>query len=250
MTHTEIGSFTSDPHRIYDAMLRIQAEMAYPFERPLFQHAGWKRAKSVLDFGCGNGRYLQRLLSDFPDKKYIGVEIDPQMRAAAKALLPTVTIHAPDEELGEEIDAFHFRLVFMHIRDRAPILEMIRRTATRRAVVIVIEAEDRHFEVDPVPPRFEAALMALRGKAVDRNVAGAVEDDLQNLGFRRVERLELVPNSTFPHARGLISQYMWLSAALGLVESPDPVLADEILAWLSSTAAYVQFGEVTSIYER
>lgn len=250
MSQNKIGSFTGDAHRIYDAMLRIQAEMAYPFERPLFQHAAWKRAKSVLDFGCGNGRYLRRLASDFPDKRYIGVEIDPQMRAAAAALLPNVDVRSPDDELDEKIDAFHFRLVFMHIRDRAPVLDLIQRTATDRAAIIVVEAEDRHFEVDPVPPRFEAALMALRSKAVDRNVSGAVEGDLLGLGFRRVERLELVPNSTFPHARGLISQYMWLSAALGAVESPDPGLADEVMAWLSSTAAYVQFGEVASVYER
>jgi SAM-dependent methyltransferase len=238
---------------IYSSMLTLQAEMAYPFERPLYNFEYWSSARNVLDFGCGNGHYLSLLKRSFPDKSYFAVELESGMRAKAAETAPFLEgLYALDQipSILPSIDVFLFRLVMMHLKDRSVAYDLVHKIGAQRAAVVVVEAEDRHFAVSPPPQKFLAGLMALRTQAVDRAVADTVAQELEQQGFRQIERLEIVVNSAFPHARWLMAQYMYLSASLGAKGRLDPEIANELLEWSTKAEAYCQYGVVASAYQR
>src|SRR5262249_21913093 len=60
---------------IWDRMQRLQTDFCFPMELPAyFMSAAWNRANKVLDVGSGNGYYLKRLNSFFPQKSYYGID--------------------------------------------------------------------------------------------------------------------------------------------------------------------------------
>lgn len=55
----------------------------------LVTHAGFDRARAVVEFGCGTGRFARRLLAGVlaPECRYLGVDASPAMVALARARL-------------------------------------------------------------------------------------------------------------------------------------------------------------------
>ena len=48
----------------------------------------WRDAERVLDVGCGNGFFLNQLADAFPDKEYLGVDVNAGVLALAPPPLP------------------------------------------------------------------------------------------------------------------------------------------------------------------
>ncbi len=55
----------------------------------LTSHAAFRAASSVFEFGCGTGRFTERLLTEVlpPDARYVGVHISPTMAHLARERL-------------------------------------------------------------------------------------------------------------------------------------------------------------------
>ncbi len=94
MTATERTISVAQARRIYDRIGRAQDTQGF-YEQPaleaLIGGAGFERAGSVLELGCGTGKLARRLLEGRlpPDARYIGLDVSPRMVAIARdRLLP------------------------------------------------------------------------------------------------------------------------------------------------------------------
>ena len=59
----------------WDRLMTLQADLTMPLELEFYRTcAEWRRARSVLDMGTGNGHYIRRLAAQFPEKRYIGID--------------------------------------------------------------------------------------------------------------------------------------------------------------------------------
>lgn len=78
--------------RVYDRIGALQDTQAFyeePATRVLLGHGDFTSAAAVFEFGCGTGRFAERLLTDFlpADATYRAVDISPKMvRLAEKRL--------------------------------------------------------------------------------------------------------------------------------------------------------------------
>src|SRR5262245_48349149 len=68
----------------WDDLLTLQVDL-FPQQEAahLATLAAWRRARSVVDVGCGNGYYLSRLSALHPDKRLTGIDVSPELIAHA-----------------------------------------------------------------------------------------------------------------------------------------------------------------------
>ena len=72
--------------RYWDNLLDLQTELMLPLEWPLFYRSDqWGAAHTVLDIGCGNGRYIYEISKKFPNKSYIGIDQSTELINIAKS---------------------------------------------------------------------------------------------------------------------------------------------------------------------
>lgn len=237
---------------VYSEMLSEQAALQFPFERHFYQNSAWREAALVLDFGCGNAAYAALLNDTFVGKRFIGVEMDPEMRALAELKsAPNMTVVASLDDVPVDVkfDFVLLRLVLLHVADRSTIYRFIHKHASAKAAVLVFDAEDDQLAFDPEPHDFVRALNALRSQSQNRNLRDVIASELEPLGFRQVMSDSIVVNSTFPHARESLFKYMYRTAELGVGSPlPEPLQRELIDWWLNGP--YVQYGFFGQLYQR
>jgi SAM-dependent methyltransferase len=120
--------------RVYDRIGAFQDSQAFyeePATRLLFRHGDFSSAAAAFEFGCGTGRFAQRLLSDYlpADATYRAVDISPRMvHLANQRLKPfadrvSVTLSggdAPDTEPPDSCDRF----VSNYVLELLPVTEI------------------------------------------------------------------------------------------------------------------------------
>ena len=231
---------------VYARMLTLQADMALPFELPFYYTPQWKEAGVVLDFGCGNAHYLNSLARMFPKKRYFGIEADKEMCALAqREAEANVTILEPMDDIAgvmPEIEFFLFRLVLMHLQDRSSAYRYIVSRASRNAAVLIIDADDEFFLIEPPPTKFLDALGKLRAQSKNRSLLDISRKELNELGYEDVMELRLAINSGFPHVRPLMEKYMFHTAELGIGTPLPADLRDELWEWSLLPQSYAQYG--------
>lgn len=115
-----------EARRAYDRIGSLQDSQAFYEDRAtrlLLDHADLGSARSVFEFGCGTGRFAQRLLAEFlpSGARYRGVDISPRMVSLAEERLAPWSERAevalsdgdaPVEEPSESYDRFVSNYVF------------------------------------------------------------------------------------------------------------------------------------------
>lgn len=239
---------------IYANMLTIQADMAFPFERPFYENKEWREAKKVLDFGCGNAYYITKLATIYPEKVYYGCEADGDMRTVAKATTSNFSnIHILSPEELEElngIDFFLFRLVLLHLPDRKIGYELITKVGIENPKVLVIDADDEFFRSNPEPSVFLATLSALRDKSVDRDLYSKINEELKPYGLSSNFSLRIIINNDFPHAHESMIQYMYYTAELGAGSPLDEKVDKDLIEWWLNKDAYIQYGIFGKLFSK
>lgn len=74
------------------------------------------RARRVLDFGCGSGGLLLRLLRDKGCTELYGVELDPKVSGHLKGIIDrlwNLNLEQPEAALGQEYDNY-FNYILLH----------------------------------------------------------------------------------------------------------------------------------------
>lgn len=240
---------------VYDHMLRLQADMAYPYERSLYQTQSWKSATSVLDFGCGNAHYLAKLRTSYPGKTYAGIEHEPDMaRRAQRRHGQALRIFEGDATClpsDYRFDCLLLRLVCLHLPDRRILHDLMERHGTPNAHVILVDADDEYFMFDPEPPRFLGALRHLREEqAVNRELRQVVAREWTDFGFQHSFEHRFIINSDYPGNRERMYLYMYMTAELALGAPLERSIAEELLEWVLDGVSYVQYGVFGSVFER
>jgi len=115
-----------EARRAYDRIGRLQDTQAFYEDVAtslLLQHGDFSSARSVFEFGCGTGRFAQRLLEEQlpPDARYRGVDLSPRMIGLAQARLrpwaPRAEVRLteggpPNDEPSASWDRFVSNFVF------------------------------------------------------------------------------------------------------------------------------------------
>jgi tRNA G46 methylase TrmB len=73
-------------HSLWRELHALQTAMCFALELPAYYASpSWHEARTVLDAGTGHGDYLRGLARRFPEKTYVGVDIEPAYVEAARA---------------------------------------------------------------------------------------------------------------------------------------------------------------------
>jgi hypothetical protein len=232
--------------KIYANMLTLQADMAFPFERPFYENSQWQYSKTICDFGCGNAYYICKLAVLYPEKKIYGVEIDDEMRNIAienTVCFDNVEILKSINELEHNrIDFFIFRLVMLHLPERKIAYECVKRFANRNASVLVIDADDEYFLCNPIPTKFMEALFSLRSKSVNRNLLEIINKEVGEYGLSPIFSMRIIINNVFPHASETMFKYMYYTAELSIGSPLPDEIRNDLLEWWLYPNTYVQYG--------
>jgi SAM-dependent methyltransferase len=241
---------------VYSKMLTIQADMAFPFEFPIFNREEWQESKSVFDFGCGNAHYIKKLAKVFPEKHFWGYESDAQMLSIAResnSSYPNLTLLG-SEDLNTiddiKFDYFIFRLVLLHLKDRNIAYNMINKHSKLSSTVCIIDADDEGFYTNPEPTAFTQVLLNLRKTANDRNLFLKIDDELKVSNFECIESRRIIINNSFSHARESMLKYMFWTAELGLKEKISSEVATNLIEWSIRNNGYIQYGIFYKIFRK
>lgn len=130
-----MGSFCYDEggiHLRYDAARGLPAETIALWLETLSRHLAGKRVETIVDVGCGTGRFAGALARKF-GARVCGVDPSGKMLEAARSNGddPRVTfLEAPAEKLPLEdasADLIFLSMVYHHLRDKSAALSEFRR---------------------------------------------------------------------------------------------------------------------------
>ena len=147
----------------WDDLLRLQVDFFAKDEMDfLAGFPPWRGASDILDLGCGNGRYISALRSNFPDKSYTGIDISEGLIAQARLADPAVAFHTADFlgfEADRSFDLIVMRFVVQHLTDFAAVLAGCARLLCPFGAILIIEPELAASRNSPPTPHFKRLLM-------------------------------------------------------------------------------------------
>src|SRR5262249_11823891 len=129
----------------WDSLLAYQVDLAFPQElKFLVSLKAWRDATCVLDAGCGNGYYLSRLHEFFPEKRYFGVDISPELVAIAARRHPEIAVTMSDfikDAPNCRFDLCVMRFFVQHLKDFGAILQAADRLLAPEGRLLIIESD-------------------------------------------------------------------------------------------------------------
>lgn len=168
----------------WDDLLTLQTELFFPHELDAFlANEDWPNAATALDVGCGNGHYVSRLATFFPDKAFVGLDLSPALIASANARPTASNVHFVGGDYfsyrpAKRIDAILMRFVVQHLTDMAAILRKASSLLTRGGNLFIVEPELSQSASFPPTPLFTRMLNAYETHAAAK---GRIRAHLTNL---------------------------------------------------------------------
>lgn len=244
---------------VYDHFLRIQTELSWGLEQVLYRrYESWVNAKNVLDFGCGNGYHTMALEAANRDKFFTGVEIDPELAAIARTRVQgtnTAIVTGSYKDLPEDFrfDFLILRHVVSYLSDRPSFWEWVSAHASPRAGILVIDAADNHFYVEPDLPVFLEELRKFYSAVNEegqRDITGVIRGELEKVGFGFVTTQQIVVNSEIPSTKEKVYLYMYLATELDAGSPLPPEVIEELRDWVLDPHSYIQWGLFGVLFDR
>ncbi len=187
--------------------------------RALEKIPGVRRARRVLDIGCGQGTYLARFLTHYRDARGLGIELDPEVAEEARRRLAEADVTRRGEiHVGDflvaELPGGHFDLVLLnhnlHYFAPAQRPALLRRARERLAPGGALAIQTLVMSEGLLPGlmglRAGAALFDLLQRA-HRNLHGLPELDevhrlLEEAGFARTGEVSVLPGGAVRYVWG------------------------------------------------
>ncbi len=252
----------------WNRIMRYQVDFSFPLELPIYlSMASWHAADRVLDLGSGDGYYLCRLASYFPDKSYIGIDLDE--RAIQAARTRTVTQNDESSERDalsiafETADALCYtgsfsvaiaRLLVQHLSGAETLFAAAPNFLQRDGMLIVIDSNDhaRLFWPKETCGRINAFFQAFSEFQPGRSHSATMMQIAPDYGFEvHVHELLTVPSS-IPTYKDLFHQSYRLFFEIVEKHYRMPFdyesLASELDDWAHNKGSYSQIGVNVCVY--
>ncbi len=161
----------------------------------------FRRAKKLLEVGCGVGAQTEILLRRFPDLHVTGVDRSDTNLAQAKRHLASLPWSAGRAEFvnadasrldfpADNFDSAFLCWILEHVEDPARILSEVRRVLRSGAPIVVSEVQNASFFLDPYSPQTLSYWMAFNDYQLeiggDPFVGAKLGNLLQALGYRDI----------------------------------------------------------------
>lgn len=136
---------------LWDALLEGQTKLFFDYEsRWIAKEDWWHSAKRVLEIGCGNGAFLSKLATRFPNKTYLGIEKRPlaleqaqERHSKEHIIFSEGDAEVFDPRLIDSADVVFFRLVLQHLNDPILALKHVTQYLSSNGYVIIIDVCDK-----------------------------------------------------------------------------------------------------------
>ena len=161
----------------------------------------FRRARRLVEVGCGVGAQTEILLRRYPDLNVTGVDASPKNLEAGRQNLGALSWAEGRYELVQQdaarldFEADRFDGAFLcwileHVADPGQVLGEVRRVLAPGASVVVTEVQNATFFVDPYSPKTLAYWMAFNDWQLelggDPFVGAKLGNLLQQSGFRDI----------------------------------------------------------------
>ena len=248
--------------------MRYQVDFSFPLELPVYLSVpSWHTAERVLDLGSGDGYYLQRLASYFPDKSYAGIDVDARAIQAAHT-----QPDARDDESAkgnacsivfETADALCYtgsfsaavaRLLVQHLNAAEDLFVAAPNFLQRNGTLIVIDSNDRArlFWPTDTYDRIDAFFRAFAEFQPGRSHSATMMRIAPDYGFEVHAHHMLIVPSSVPTYKDLF--YRSYRLFFEIVEKHYQMpfdyesLASELDDWARNTGSYSQIGVNACVY--
>ncbi|MGD9152202.1 MAG: class I SAM-dependent methyltransferase [Gammaproteobacteria bacterium] len=227
-------------------MLQMQTDMCFPFEYNFYNKVGIGNMHTVVEIGCGNAYFLNKLCSYFPHPKYLGYDHCDELikEARLKNSDDRIIVRLGSiENLSEMVDGIILRLIMHQISERKDFLKKVVEKLNNDGTILVVDSLDMKFKMFPELPKFMDRLKQLRsilspGNA-SRQVKTHIEDEMKNLGFKLCEQEHYFMPSLLPRYKEKYRNYMM--ATNNMLGDPQEEIT-EIEEWYDNPSSYAQIG--------
>ncbi len=190
-----LHGFTPDE----EERLRRQARFV---EHEVHDRLPFRRARALLEVGCGVGAQTEILLRLFPELSITGVDASAENLEAARAHLARVPWAADRWQLlrgdgqslefaANSFDSAFLCWVLEHVGDPMMVLSEVRRVLRPGSPVVVSEVMNATFFLEPYSPNTWAYWMAFNDHQVelggDPFIGAKLGNLMQAVGFRDIE---------------------------------------------------------------
>jgi 2-polyprenyl-3-methyl-5-hydroxy-6-metoxy-1,4-benzoquinol methylase len=251
------GLKTTDSALLWEAVLANQSHLYLESDlKFFFNQPAWQSAKKVLELGCGNGAFLSKLSNYFPEKRYLGVEIDEKnlniakerckSQASISFLQSDIWKFAP----SEKYDVIVLRFVLQHLKDNERLLPFLKSMLSEGGCIFVVDACDHMFLSRPAITSFRSVLDQIKefqdSHNQKRNASFELLEISERFGYK-VVRSEQTPCPIFRDAdrtaiTELIVQVYEVLRRLMQGSLDEDLLSSELAAWFTSPYCYLQLG--------
>jgi ubiquinone/menaquinone biosynthesis C-methylase UbiE len=188
------GFTTEEQDRLYRQARRLEYE--------IHDRLPFRRAREVLEVGCGVGAQTEILLRHFPSLRVTGIDRSPENLGRARDYLTRLpwaqerySLHeGPAETLpfeAERFDGAFLCWILEHVGEPARVLSEVRRVLRPGAPVVVTEVQNLSFFIDPYSPATLRYWMAFNDHQIDLGGDPFIGAKLGNLllrvGFRDIQ---------------------------------------------------------------
>jgi 2-polyprenyl-3-methyl-5-hydroxy-6-metoxy-1,4-benzoquinol methylase len=240
----EVAALTTN--ELYSETLLAQTELYWPTTQQfLNNNEPWKKAQHVLDVGCGPGEVLRRLINNFPQKKYSGVDADPNFIERARKVLAgqNVELHHADifKFAEKKYDAVLLWAVLQHLGDPVVAVRHLAKFLNPGGSAFFYDANgNTEISATPAIPLLSTLYRELKEKAQGQRNADCLSDvqkKIAELPFEivQVEDVSVMLGSERDETYVRFSYFV--SELVGRfydIKADQAALLKELLAWLQS----------------
>jgi SAM-dependent methyltransferase len=241
---------------IWDTLQRRQVDFAIGKELAAYREgARWRRARTVLDVGTGNGYYLRRIAALFPEKSYCGIDTSRELvEIAAAEAAGTPNLEFRCHDVADEPGRYDFaimRLLLQHLSDPQTMLEQVGLATAPGGAALVIDCWDAARTFAPDVPAFRGlfqaytdhqATLGRRRDVVDRLPEMAAKSGLWEVADHR----QVVVASSAPGQLALFEDiyghFIDLVERTGEFDHPFDAVRREWRRWCALEGRYTQVG--------
>lgn len=240
---------------LYDSLLKYQVELSFGIETSLLKHSKWSEAKNVLDYGCGNAYFSYCLSQDYPEKHFYCCDRDAEiLKLASKTnSIELICGSFPEIEIPNNIDFFIIRHLASYLPDRRAFFKWLKDHASPNASILLIDAYDAEFMLEPFMPNFQHGLDSFYDKVDEeggqRDLFDDIKEELFESGFGCKKLRTIVVNSEEPLKKEKLFIYMNLVAELDNGLPLSEKIREELMQWVTNPKSFLQYGLFASLFE-